>query len=96
MSAADSITQPKAQSIIPAMSREVGNVGLDPPFLISDTEGELRILKGSDTVQTCWGVSGKYLLSRVTYPENLTCMYALSWEKYTTCQRTYQSKIQGT
>lgn len=37
---------------MPAISREVPKVGLDPPFRPSDTEGELMTVSGNETVHT--------------------------------------------
>jgi len=37
--------------IIPAMSREVPNVGFDPPCNVSETPGEFKMVSGSETTQ---------------------------------------------
>lgn len=52
MSATDSIIHPIAHNTIPAMSLDWPNEGLLPPSLGSETAGEFRMVKGSDTVQT--------------------------------------------
>jgi len=49
-SAMDSMAKPVAQMTIPAISREVPNLGSEPPIAISDTAGELRIVRGRETV----------------------------------------------
>lgn len=52
MSAVDSNSQPKVHKTIPAISLEVPKWGFDPPSDGSETAGEFRIVKGSETVHT--------------------------------------------
>ena len=58
MSAKVSIIHPRAHRMIPTMSRAVPNLGLVPPVAMSETAGELRIMSGSETVQT-YGVKDR-------------------------------------
>lgn len=53
-SAAVSMARPIAQMTTPAMSRPVPNAGLALPSRAA-TAGELRMMTGSETVQTCAG-----------------------------------------
>ena len=46
----DSMVKPVAQTTIPAISREVPNLGLEPPFGTPDMAGELRMVRGRETV----------------------------------------------
>lgn len=46
----DSMVKPVAQTTTPAISREVPNLGLEPPFATLDMAGELRIVRGRETV----------------------------------------------
>lgn len=52
MSAKLSIAHPTAHRTIPTISRAVPNLGFVPPVVRSETAGELRIMRGRDTVQT--------------------------------------------
>lgn len=83
-SAVVSMNQPIPQRITPAISQPVPNEEFDPPRDGSDTAGELRMVRGRETVQTCWtytrGQKSAYKDTKGkndAYPKDLTYLWII-------------------